>query len=357
MRKLAETDPILIVGAGDYPIYETALYEGLIALGYAKTSLFTWNSYYSGDGILRALIKRAEIKASYGFIAARINKELLEYCVRIHPALVFLYTCRLIYPETAKRIHDMGICLVSYCNDNPFSDYFPSYFWRNYIRALPYCDINYGYRKENLEDIRKKTGRAGKLLRSYYIAGKNYPCMEKELLPDTPEVIFLGHYEDDYRKEYLEALREAGITVGLPKQEFSSWAEGKKGIILLEDTRRLYNNYLCSCKVPITFLSTLNRDTYTRRCFEIPAAGALLFSLYTEDLASLFDEDKEAVFFRGKQDFIQKLQYYLVHDEERKRIAEVGRQRILKDGHEVRDRAKQILRDVGELQQKGRGKE
>ena len=99
----------------------------------------------------------------------------------------------------------------------------------------------------------------------------------------------------------------------------------------------------------MVFLSKINHDTYTRRCFEIPAAGAFLFCPYTDDLASMFEEDKEIVFYHTKDDFVEKVIYYLEHDEERMCIATAGHERLLRDGHEVKDRAEQIIKDYKRL--------
>ena len=49
-----------------------------------------------------------------------------------------------------------------------------------------------------------------------------------------------------------------------------------------------YNRALCGARVALCFLSKLNGDTYTRRCFEIPAARTFILSEYSDDLASLF---------------------------------------------------------------------
>ena len=346
---LEKQDVILIIGAGDFPIYEEALQGAFIQLGYHNTYLETWKAYYNNDSVLGRLIRKVEIKAAFGRVANKFNRDLLKKCRELRPRLIFLYSCRMVYTATVKRLKKMGAIIASYCNDNPFSDYYPWYFWRHYLRALPYCHLNYAYRKENLIDIKRACGREAKLLRSYYIESMNYPCNKSEILADTPDVIFLGHYEDDERMKYIESLCNSGISVGLSKSVFEIRVSGKKNIVLLDNERTLYNRYLCSCKIPITFLSTLNHDTYTRRCFEIPAAGALLFCPYTEDLASMFQEDQEIVFYRNIEDFKEKVKYYLQNEAERRSIAIAGRNRLLKDGHEIKDRAAQIVKDVNLL--------
>lgn len=160
----------------------------------------------------------------------------------------------------------------------------------------------------------------------------------------------MGHYEADNREEYISALLNEGISVGLPDND--GWRrcfENHQNVVFLKDTLGKYNEMICSTKIPITFLSTLNNDTYTRRCFEIPAAGAFLICPYTEDMASMFENGKEAILFKDKEEFVDKIKYYLIHAEERDEIAKAGRRRLLKDGHEVADRARQIINDFDDI--------
>ena len=53
------------------------------------------------------------------------------------------------------------------------------------------------------------------------------------------------------------------------------------------------------------FFSKLNRDSYTRRCFEIPATKMALVSEYSNDLQSLFRDKKEIFYSQAKKEFIK----------------------------------------------------
>ena len=63
----------------------------------------------------------------------------------------------------------------------------------------------------------------------------------------------------------------------------------------------------------------------------------------------MFQEDQEIVFYRNIEDFKEKVKYYLQNEAERRSIAIAGRNRLLKDGHEIKDRAAQIVKDVNLL--------
>lgn len=248
--------------------------------------------------------------------------------------------------SSIREIKDMGITVFGYSNDNPFSLYYPRYFWRHFCGNIPQYDITYVYRKSNFEDATKYGAKEVRLLRSYYIKERNYICDDNEKLADIPEVIFLGHYESDNRSEYIKSLLKEKINVGLPDNvDWRKCFKNSDYVVYLKDYLNNYNKMICSTKIPITFLSALNNDTYTRRCFEIPAAGAFLLCPYTDDMASLFENGKEAVFFKDKEEFVDMVKYYLTHEEERSEIAYAGRKRVITDGHEVADRARQIIND------------
>jgi spore maturation protein CgeB len=104
-----------------------------------------------------------------------------------------------------------------------------------------------------------------------------------------------------------------------------------------------YNLALCGAKVALVFLSKLNRDTYTRRTFEIPGSGTAMLSEYTDDLAELFKEGSEIEFFRNPEQMLQKISSYLGDEKRRHSIAKSGHDRVLADGHDVVSRMKQVV--------------
>ena len=91
------------------------------------------------------------------------------------------------------------------------------------------------------------------------------------------------------------------------------------------------------------FLSKLNSDTYTRRCFEIPATQTLMLSEYTDDLNEMFPSDKCAVYFTTPEELVVKCKYLLSHPNEIKQIAENGYKRLKELGGSEIDRCRQII--------------
>ena len=60
------------------------------------------------------------------------------------------------------------------------------------------------------------------------------------------------------------------------------------------------------------------------RIFDIMSVGGFVLTDYRVDAEELFEEDKDIVMYRSPEEMLEKIDYYLVHEEERKRIAYNG---------------------------------
>ena len=66
----------------------------------------------------------------------------------------------------------------------------------------------------------------------------------------------------------------------------------------------------------------------------------------TEEHLDLFEEGKEMACFSSAEEMIDKIRYYLVHDDERRQVAEAGYQKVTTGRHTYQDRLIEILRAV-----------
>lgn len=67
------------------------------------------------------------------------------------------------------------------------------------------------------------------------------------------------------------------------------------------------------------------------RDFEVPMSGGFYMTEYFEELEDFFEIGKEIVCYKDKDDLVEKIKYYLAHDQEREKIAQAGRERCLRD--------------------------
>lgn len=66
-----------------------------------------------------------------------------------------------------------------------------------------------------------------------------------------------------------------------------------------------------------------------KRVMDICGAGGFAITNYCDETAELFEEDKELVMFRTPEELIEKIDFYLKHDDERRNIAKRGEKKVL----------------------------
>ena len=346
---------ILIVADWHGDIYAQAFYDGFKKLR-DDVFKFSWKEYFhhyqyasryeTDNNRLKSFYYRSQNKFLIGPVLWKMNKDLLQQCEEIKPDLVF------IYPATIKTIKNKFACKVfGYNNDDPFSDEYANYVWRYYKKSIPYYDHIFSYRWKNIDDYKAMRYDSVSLLRSYYLKDKNCHIENLPIDKYKHDVMFIGHFENDDRDEVIKLLVENSVNVKLYGTEWENSQYYDFFIEKLGKIEPVYNDYnlaLNSAKIALVFLSKLNNDTYTRRCFEIPATKTMMMAEYTDDLNSMFEEGEEAEYFKNKEELLKKIQYYLSHEDELNTIGENGYKRLLNDGHEVVDRCQEILKVYNE---------
>ncbi len=349
---------ILVAGDWHSELHEETVFQAFRKLGH-DVARFSWHEHFRDGTALGRPWRRAQNKFVAGPLVARINRELAAAAAAFGPDLVFVYRGTHITPGALLEIRRRcpQARLVSYNNDDPFGPGQPRWLWRHFLACLPHCDLVLAYRHSNVEEFRRAGARRVELLRSWYCEERNHPvtldARERERF--DCDVVFVGHYEDDGRVACLEEVARNGWRLRLfgpgydwdPVIARSEPLRSQAPVQLVwgED----YNRALCGAKVALCFFSRLNRDTYTRRCFEIPATGTMLLSEHSDDLAGLFREGAEADYFRTREEMVAKLRTYLGDDARRQAVAQAGRRRVTADGHDVVSRMRQVLQWVAAL--------
>ena len=357
---------ILVAGDWHSELHEKGVYDAFVALGH-EAYRFSWYDYFKIEqeriplyNKVKSLAKRFQNKFIIGPIIDRLNSDFIKTVIKHRPDVIFIYRGTHIKHETLRIIRKNlpSTVLVGYNNDDPFSAMHPFWLWRHFMSSIPEYDMLLAYRQHNLEDFKRVGAREVHLLRSWFIPWRNHavtlsPQDKKKFECD---VVFVGHYEPDGRVEMLEKI----VKQGIPLRLFGPGYDWDPVIRRSEELRHLipvqlvwgedYNKALCGAKIALCFLSKQNRDTYTRRCFEIPATQTFMLSEYTDDLASLYKEGIETEFFRSWEELFTKLNRYLGNDALRQSIAHAGYKRAVADGHDVVSRMKQVLDWVDKYQ-------
>lgn len=329
------------MGSYKYKMYAPALSYGFKKLGHDVIEVDYEQYHIKGHSFIASLLNKVQDRFHYGLMMKRYNNDVFKIVNRERPDIAFFYRCYHIWPKTLKGIKSLTT-IFSYNNDDPFCGMPSKRFFRYHIRCANYCDLIFVYRKKNIDDYSILGINNTQVLLPHYLEKDNY----YENVPDTIDVAFIGHYENDGRDAYIKSLKDAGIPVVVYNGSYwdkSPMYEDLKSIIKPGVHSPEYNHTINKCKIALVFLSKLNSDTYTRRCFEIPATKTLMLSEYTEDLDQLFPADKCAVYFRNKEELVEKCKKLLENPSEIKRIAENGYYRLKEIGGSEVDRCKEII--------------
>lgn len=344
---------IMVVGDWHSELHEAAVFQAFEKLGH-EMSKFGWHNYFKPNkNAFDRLSKKIQNKFLIGPIIRKLNQDLIKAAAEFAPDVVFVYRGTHITADTLKEIKRRfsAVTLVGYNNDDPFAKGHSYSLWRIFFKAVPAYDLMLAYRHHNIEEFLRIGAKRAELLRSWYFPERNHPVVlsAEDKLKYECDVVFIGHHEADGRKQYLEEVVRQGFKLKL-------FGPGYDWDPIIKDSPELqsqipvhlmwgddYNKALCGAKVALCFLSKLNRDTYTRRCFEIPATATLMLSEYTDDLAGLYKPGEEADFFKSKEELVEKLKLYIGNDELRQKVAANGYKRVMRDGHDVVSRMKQVI--------------
>jgi hypothetical protein len=300
-----------------------------------------------------------------GPTVSALNAELVARVRSNPPDVLLLYRPTHIFAATVRAVQKQApsMLVVSYNNDDPFSLMAPPHLWRHYRESLPAEDVALAYREKNLSELTAAGAPRVGLLRSYYLPyiHKAADLTEKDRLQFQADVSFVGHFEPDGRLPFLVAAAESFPGFRLFGPEWDR-APSHPALRRLLPTQPLshpdYVKAIQCSKIALVFFSGLNNDRYTRRVFEIPAIGTFMLSQRTAEMEALFAPGIEADYFSSPAELVDKVRYYLDHDEERGRIAAAGAERVRRDGHDVFSRMRELTVQLREwLAAKRRGSE
>ncbi|MBD3166428.1 glycosyltransferase [bacterium] len=222
-----------------------------------------------------------------------------------------------------RGLEDCPYPLVSYCFDSSFN-----HFWtRHYFKLFDVVFVDF---KDSQPRLAEEGIEAHWL--PYAIHPPDFGPFD---LPKRWDIAFVGVTDHRPRREALiQTLREhfnvhaAGGLKGKERLTHRQMAE------VYAQARLVVNEYLF--------------DGVNFRVFEAMGAGTMLLTEYTENgLFDLFEDGRHLVTYTPDT-LIEKVRYYLEHEEERERIARAGFEETMAQ-HTRRDRVETMLEVLGDL--------
>ncbi|MDA0239719.1 MAG: glycosyltransferase [Proteobacteria bacterium] len=276
------------------------------------------------------------------------NRWLIEAIQRKRPRIVWIEKGNMIRRSTLLCIKALvpDACIASYTDDDMFNRTNTTWTYRHALSAYDVIFTTKSY-NANPDELPAMGARRVVTVDKAYDPEQHFPVEMSEADRQTigSDVGFIGSFEQDRALQML-ALARAGIRVRVWGNGWDGFDPGEPNLAI--ERRPLVNsggemNYtqgICATRINLAFLRKANRDLHTDRSIEIPACGAFMLAEYSDEHARLFAEDEEAAYFRSTDELIEKVRFYLAHEERRAAIAAAGRARCVTGGYRHEDRVK-----------------
>ena len=326
---------VLYVGNLDPSGTSYSRYRGLQEIesdvnGLDVSSYFDWSQL----GRLRVAIETHALRGPrYG----AANAALVSTCRELSPDIVWVDKGDWIQPSTLKALRGLGCFLVSHITDALHHRDRRVSFKRRLLRATArHYDIFFTTNHRDYEELESAPHRK-------LFTDLGYDHRRFEPTPLSPEeadkwdhgLVFVGHHEPHTEAGAL-ALLDAGlpVTVFGHKPWFASPNRSRFGEHLQPSLgNEDYARALKGARIGLCWVSVFNYNQTASRSFETTGCGTFLLAMRTRQHVGCFEEGKEAEFFDGHDELVEKARYYLEHEDEREEIARRGQERCVSSGY------------------------
>ena len=165
--------------------------------------------------------------------------------------------------------------------------------------------------------------------------------------PALYDVTFVGQPHGD-RREAIAALQAAGVSV-------QTWGRGwDKGRLSQDEMIEVFgrsriNLNFSNASMRLGWMGKLGMKLPRQikgRLLEVPACGGFLLTGDAPALRQYYEPDKDVGVFSSTQELVEKVKYYLSHEDERVAIAKSGYERTMRE-HTYVHRFSEMFRKMG----------
>jgi spore maturation protein CgeB len=311
--------------------------------------------YFPLDEVLRKVGRRA------------LNLRFLENVEHVKPDLCFfaLFTDE-ITPETIRKITKQGKTITyNWFSDDhwrfdPYSRYWaPLFHWVSTTdngavekyRSIGYHTVIKTQWACNSEMLRQPTG--DELKHDATFVGQPHSDRRKmiaELKRSGVSIECWGKGWPNGRvsqQQMMKIYRESKISLNFAGSSPSfGWEPIAKIFLTRRSNNQLRLNRLREMTGQLRALSGPRHLQIKARVFEIPGAGGVLLTSQADGLTDYYLPGKEIAVFDRPDDLVEKVQYYLSHDQEREEMRRAGYLRTQRE-HTYEKRFQEIFRTMG----------
>ncbi len=278
------------------------------------------------------LVQRARYRLRLPGDPAKANRAIIGQVERGADVL-WLDAADMIGPATLVRAKEINqnLALVWYCEDDMMNRRLRT---RWLDRSIPLFDLwvttkSFNARPEELPSLGARN--------ILFVNNSCDPALHRPVPVDEEDqkrfgapVSFIGSFEGPRAQSMLHLARQ-GVGVRVWGNGWAPWA-GRHPNLLVEN-KPAYNDdfarVVSASAINLCFLRRANRDLQTCRSMEIPACSGFMVHERNGEISALFREEKEAVYFSSDNELAEVCVAWLGRDQQRSRMGEAARKRIL----------------------------
>lgn len=253
--------------------------------------------------------------------------------------VIFMYVSGLTHTvKTIREIEKLGVPTINLALDDylKFKGYPTLTGWSGAKDLAKYFTINITSYKESCERYLYEGA-----IPLYLPEGGNSDVYKP--MPGVSRDIDVAFVGKNYgmREEIVRFLKDNGVKIEVMGRGWPS------GGVPLEKMIETYSR----AKIAIGFSDSRGSGHYDLpgRDFEVPLMGPMYLTEWNPKIGEWYDVGKELVLYKDRQDLLEKIRYYLSHEDERAAIAIRGRDRALQE-HTWEKRFAFIFKLLGILQ-------
>ena len=295
-------ETVIILAPSDYTEHRLSKY-----ISYLETTLPCWNLYFYKP--LQKIFSRVLLydftKRMTEIGVKGVNEEVIDLVKKEQPKYAIWLSALYEFQEsTFDIIRKEGTILAGWFLDDEvrFDDY--SKWW---IPYLDYCVT------DAIEAVPKYSELGARVILALPIMGGIPIDRDWSNIEERYDVSFVGDRKFD-REQYVNEIKKRNIPIHVFGRGWGRYAPFAEMIDIFKTS-----------KINLDFSKTFyNKLQFKGRIFEVCLAGGFLLTEYAPGIESYFDIDKEIVCFHNADEMIDKITYYLNHEEERRAIAQAG---------------------------------